>query len=244
MFSVAIATVLFPSLARLARAATWTGFRSTVVARPAPDRVPAHPGGVVSAVLAEPIIAARLPARRTSSRRRRRSSPPRSPRSRSGLVFNGVDADAEPRVLQPAVELDPDVDRARRTSSLNAVLDAAFYRFGTWGIPLATSLVNIAGSGAAARCCADALGRHRARRDRSTPCSRIVVASVAARRHRATASGTALDRRARAAAFRGQMVSVVAALVAGTPSYLLACRALEVRELGALLALRSRLKRA
>src|SRR5206468_910948 len=29
---------------------------------------------------------------------------------------------------------------------LNAALDAAFYRFGTWGIPLATSLVNVAGS--------------------------------------------------------------------------------------------------
>src|SRR5207244_8129957 len=29
---------------------------------------------------------------------------------------------------------------------LNAAFDAAFYRFGTWGIPLATSVVNIAGS--------------------------------------------------------------------------------------------------
>ena len=31
---------------------------------------------------------------------------------------------------------------------LNAVLDAAFYSFGTWGIPLSTSLVNIAGTAA------------------------------------------------------------------------------------------------
>ena len=29
---------------------------------------------------------------------------------------------------------------------LNIVLDAVFYRFGTWGLPLATSLVNVAGS--------------------------------------------------------------------------------------------------
>src|SRR2546428_5876176 len=29
---------------------------------------------------------------------------------------------------------------------LNAVLDAAFYRFGTWGIPLATAVVNVAGT--------------------------------------------------------------------------------------------------
>src|SRR5207302_10486787 len=31
---------------------------------------------------------------------------------------------------------------------LNAVLDAVFYRLGIWGIPLSTSLVNIAGTGA------------------------------------------------------------------------------------------------
>jgi putative peptidoglycan lipid II flippase len=29
---------------------------------------------------------------------------------------------------------------------LNVVLDAVFYRFGTWGLPLATSLVNVVGS--------------------------------------------------------------------------------------------------
>jgi peptidoglycan biosynthesis protein MviN/MurJ (putative lipid II flippase) len=29
---------------------------------------------------------------------------------------------------------------------INAVLDAVFYRFGIWGIPLSTSLVNIAGT--------------------------------------------------------------------------------------------------
>src|SRR4029450_909731 len=31
---------------------------------------------------------------------------------------------------------------------LNALLDAVFYRFGIWGIPLSPSLVNIAGTGA------------------------------------------------------------------------------------------------
>ncbi len=31
---------------------------------------------------------------------------------------------------------------------VNAVLDAVFYRFGIWGIPLSTSLVNIAGTAA------------------------------------------------------------------------------------------------
>jgi hypothetical protein len=42
--------------------------------------------------------------------------------------------------------------------------------------------------------------------------------------------------------FAGQLISVGTALVASTAVYLLACRALRVRELGALLALRNRLK--
>ena len=50
--------------------------------------------------------------------------------------------------------------------------------------------------------------------------------------------------RALGRSFGGQLVSVGLALSAGTASYLLACRALRVRELDALLALRTRLKRA
>jgi hypothetical protein len=42
--------------------------------------------------------------------------------------------------------------------------------------------------------------------------------------------------------FAGQLGAVVTALLAGAAVYLVACRALRVRELGALLALRSNLK--
>jgi hypothetical protein len=42
--------------------------------------------------------------------------------------------------------------------------------------------------------------------------------------------------------FAGQLGSIVAALVVGVGVYLIACRALKVRELGALLALLSRFK--
>jgi hypothetical protein len=42
--------------------------------------------------------------------------------------------------------------------------------------------------------------------------------------------------------FAGQLGSVLAALIVGTAVYLLACRALKVRELGALLALLRRFK--
>ena len=67
---------------------------------------------------------------------------------------------------------------------LNAALDAVFYRVGTWGIPLAISLVNIAGVGAALRPAPPA--RRPARPDRRSraPSSAIVVASAAARRRR------------------------------------------------------------
>jgi uncharacterized membrane protein YqgA involved in biofilm formation len=44
--------------------------------------------------------------------------------------------------------------------------------------------------------------------------------------------------------FVGQLVSVGGALAVGIAVYLLSCRALKVRELGALLALRNRLKSA
>jgi len=50
--------------------------------------------------------------------------------------------------------------------------------------------------------------------------------------------------RALGRSFVGQLVSVGSALVVGIAVYLISCRALKVRELGALLALRSRLKGA
>ena len=85
MFSVAIATVLFPSLARLAIARRpATASADTVSIGPAPDRVPARARrgrqrGARRADHPPP-----LPARRVARRRRRRSSPARSPRSAPG----------------------------------------------------------------------------------------------------------------------------------------------------------------
>ena len=113
IFSVAITTVLFPSLSRLAARGDQAGFRNTRRARAAADRVPAHPGERRQRRARRADHAARLPARRSSSRRRRRSSPARSPRSRRACFFNGVMLLLNRGVLQPAVELDPDGRRAR-----------------------------------------------------------------------------------------------------------------------------------
>ena len=64
MFSVAVATVLFPSLARLASRADLDGFRTTVATGIRQIAFLLVPASVVCAVLAEPIVRRRLPARR------------------------------------------------------------------------------------------------------------------------------------------------------------------------------------
>ena len=158
MFSVAVATVLFPSLARLASRGDMDGFRSTVSLGVRQIVFLLVPASVVVAVLAEPIDAPDLPARRVRGRTRRRSSAAALAAFALGLTFNGGDADAEPRVLQPAVELDPDLGRAREPRPERRARPA-FYRVGIWGIPLATSIVNIAGTRRAALSAAPAARR-------------------------------------------------------------------------------------
>ena len=122
---------------------------------------------------------------------------------------------------------------------LNAVLDAAFYRFGIWGIPLATSLREHRRHGRAARAAAPA-----ARDDSSCARAprafvRIVAASAVAG---AVAYGVwrGLDeelgrsRRRRRSSRSGRRCSLP------PPPTALACRALGVHELQALLSLRRR----
>jgi hypothetical protein len=73
--------------------------------------------------------------------------------------------------------------------------------------------------------------------------SSIVKILVAAAALAAAAYGTwyGLDQ-ALGRSFAGQLAAVVVALVAGTGAYFVTCRALKVRELGALLALRRSLE--
>ena len=131
-------------------AATCAGFRDTVSLGPAPDRLPPHP--------------------------RRASSPPSSPSRSSGslyergefepdqtpvvagalaafslgLAFNGMMLMLNRGFFSLQAPWIPTVV-ALANLALNAALYAVFYRVGAWGIPLAISLANIAGVGAAAR---------------------------------------------------------------------------------------------
>ena len=100
MFSVAVATVLFPSLARLATRGDFDGFRRMVARGLRQIAFLLIPASVICAVLAEPIV--RLVYQRgdftlVADARRRRQ--PRGLLARPRLQRR--DADAEPRLLLP-----------------------------------------------------------------------------------------------------------------------------------------------
>ena len=239
IFSVAITTVLFPSLARLAARNDRSGFRDMLGLGLRQIAFLLIPAGVFSAVLAEPIT--RLVYQRGHF------EPSQTPvvagalaAFSGGLVFNGLMLLLNRGFFSLQSNWIPTVV-ALGNLGLNAALDAAFYRFGTWGIPLATSVVNVAGSAILITLMRRRLGRL-GFGEILDSVARILVASAVLA---GAAYGTwyLLDR-ALGRAFPGQLGSVVLALAIGTAAYLLACRALKVRELGALLALRRRLRSA
>jgi putative peptidoglycan lipid II flippase len=239
MFSVAIATVLFPSLARLAARGDVPGFRHTVALGLRQIAFLLVPASVVSAVLAEPIT--RLVYQRGHF------EPSQTPvvagalaAFSAGLVFNGAMLMLNRAFFSLQSNWIPTVV-ALGNLVLNGALDAAFYRFGTWGIPLSTAVVNVAGTAVLLVLLRRRLGRIEGR-ETADSLARVVVASLALG---GAAFGVwyGLDR-AVGRSFGGQLLSVSAALVVGTGVYLGGCRALHVRELNALLALRDRFKRA
>jgi putative peptidoglycan lipid II flippase len=99
--------------------------------------------------------------------------------------------------------------------ALNALLDALFYHFGIWGIPLATSAVNVAGT----------------------------ATLLVAMRRRVGLGGlivwVGLDAWL-GRGLGGQVVSLAVALAVAAAGYIATGRVLGVRELEALLLLRSR----
>jgi putative peptidoglycan lipid II flippase len=236
IFSVAITTVLFPSLSRLAARADTVAFRDTLGLGLRQIAFLLIPAGAMSAVLAEPIT--RIVYQRGEFQ------PAQTPvvagalaAFSAGLLFNGVMLllnrgffSLQENWIPTAVALG--------NLGLNAGLDAIFYRFGTWGIPLATAVVNVAGSAALLFLMRRRLGRL-GMGVIGASVARIVVASAAL----ALASYAlwyVLDREL-GRSFAAQLLAVSTALIGGTVVYVGACKALRVRELGALLALRRRL---
>ena len=142
MFSVAVATVLFPTISRLAARGDIAGFRRTLDSGLRQIAFLLIPAACISAALAVPIV--RLVYQRGAFTESDVDVVAACLAAFSlGLVFNGWMLLLNARLLRPPVQLAADGDRALNLA-LNAALDAVLYRLGTWGIPLATSLVNIA----------------------------------------------------------------------------------------------------
>ncbi len=226
MFSVAVATVLFPALARLAARNDLDGFRATVSTGLRQIGFLLIPASIVSAALAEPIV-------RVVYERGAFGGPDVTVVAGClaafslGLVFNGwmlmltrafygLQSNWLPTVV------------AVGTLILNALLDLVLYRVGIWGIPLSTSLVNIAGT--------TFLVYFLRRRVGGVDLARVTDAVV-----RVTLASVVLGAvsfgvwitfdRAIGRSVGAQIISLALALAAGGASYLGAARMLGVREI-------------
>ncbi|MHB1244328.1 MAG: murein biosynthesis integral membrane protein MurJ [Gaiellaceae bacterium] len=238
MFSVAVATVLFPSMARLATRGDMVGFRDTVARGIRQINFLLLPAAAVSIVLAEPIV--RLLYERGAFEPDETSVVAAALAAFSvGLAFNGMMLLLNRgffSLQQPWVP----TAIALANLALTVALYAVLYRVGTWGIPLAISLANIAG----VFLLLVALRRRIGRIELTGTLRSFALVSVASAVLAGVSYGVwrALDE-ALGRSFPAQLASVGAALVVGGAAYLLACRALRVPEMAALLSLRDRFRR-
>ena len=239
MFSVAVATVLFPALSRLATRADVEGFRSMVANGLRQIAFLLVPASVFFAVLAEPVV--RLVYERGEF------DPSETPVVAAslaafsiGLTFNGMMLLLNRAFFGLQSPRIPTYVAAGNLV-LNTALYAVFYRVGAWGIPLAISLANIAGTAALLVLLRRRVGLAEFART-AEAVARIVAASAVLG---AVALGVWYGIDAVVGrGFLGQLLSVGGAALAGGAAYLGACRVLGVREMQALLSLRARFRRS
>ena len=233
MFSVAIATVLFPSLSRFATRGDMDGFRATVSTGLRQIAFLLIPAAVVSAVLAEPIVRilfqrGAFHALPDAGRRALARGIQRRPR------LQRRDADAEPRVLQPPVELDPDGGRARQPlperGSRLCVLPVR-----RLGDSARDRRLQRRGHVGAARPAAPAAGAHRRRADRADSRTRRLASAVRRRASRGSSGSRSTPRSAARSARRSCRSGSRSPRRSVT--YLVAAALLRVRELDTLLSL-------
>jgi putative peptidoglycan lipid II flippase len=239
MFSVAVATVLFPAISRLAARADFDGFRQTVGLGLRQIGFLLLPASAASMVLAEPIV--RLLYERGAFGADETDVVAEALAAFSiGLTFNGMMLMLNRAFFGLQAPWTPTLV-ALGNLGLNTALYAAFYRVGTWGIPLAISLANVAGVAALMILLRRRLGRVDFR-ETSFSLLRILGASLVLAAVSYAVWRSLDDVLGRS--FGAQFLSLGAALTAGAASYGISCRLLGVRELDALLSLRARLRRA
>jgi putative peptidoglycan lipid II flippase len=235
MFSVAVATVLFPSLARLASRADLDGFRRTVSTGIRQIAFLLVPASVICAVLADPIV--RVVYQRGDFTASQTPATAAALAAFSlGLSFNGFMLMLNRAFFSLQSPWIP-TWVALGNLGLNAALDGAFYRLGIWGLPLSTSLVNIAGTGALLYL----LRRKLERIELAETTRTVILVTIASALLAGVSYGiwTGLHHLL-GGSFGAALVALLLALAGGLGTYLVACRLLRVRELETLLSLRRR----
>ena len=235
IFSVAVATVLFPRLARLAARADLDGFRETVSLGLRQIGFLLLPASAVSAVLAVPIV--RLAYERGAFTPDQTGVVAGALAAFSlGLTFNGTMLMLNRAFFSLQSPWTPTAI-ALGNLALNAVLDTALYRVGVWGIPLATSIVNIAGTVALLLVLRRRMGRIGG--------DRLVDSYIRIALASALAAGVAfgvwfgLDAVV-GRSLGGQILSVGGGVALAGASFLGLARAFSIKELELLLSLRRR----
>jgi putative peptidoglycan lipid II flippase len=235
IFAVAVTTVLFPTLARLAARGDTGALRRALDGGLRQIAFLLMPAGLLSIVLAEPIV--ELVYQRGEFTATDTTIVAQCLQAFSiGLVFNGWMLILNRSFYAVQTNWVPTAI-ALGAVVLNAAFDTVFYRLGIWGIPLATSTVNVVASIVLLvmmrrRVGLEHVGRTLVVVVRVTVCSALAAG---------LAFGTwyGLDA-ALGDGLVGQLVSLGVALAVGGAVYLGAARVLGLRELEALLLLRSR----
>jgi putative peptidoglycan lipid II flippase len=233
MFSVAVATVLFPLLSRHVSRGNWDAFKSTIATGLRLISFFLIPASAAAAVLCVPIVRLLYQHDRFTA-----ADTPVVAYCLAafslGLTFNGTMLMLNRGFFSLQSPWIPSWV-ACGNLGLNAVLDAVFYRLGIWGIPLSTSLVNIAGTWALL-----VLLRRRMGSFELTETVRsFILVTVAAAALAVVAWGvwrlldSGLGR-----SLPAQIVSLGLGLVLGYAAFFGACRMLGVRELETMLRLR------
>ena len=234
IFAVAVTTVLFPALARMAARGDTAGLRRALDGGLRQIAFLLFPAGLLSIVLAEPIV--RLVYQRGEFSADDTVIVAQCLQAFSiGLVFNGWMLILNRSFYAVQTNWTPTAI-ALGAVALNAGFDTIFYRLGIWGIPLATSAVNVVAATVLLVMMRRRIGLEHVGR------TLTVVARVAFAAALAAAAAFlvwyGLD------AWLGesliaQLVSLGAAFSAGGLVYFGAGRALGLRELEALLLLRA-----